>query len=148
MMDATDKLIVNSLQGGFPVCDHPFAAAAADLGIGEQELIDRIGALTEDGVLSRFGPLYHAERLGGAQTLAAMQVPDARFETVADQVNAHPEVAHNYARDHDLNMWFVIASEDPAAIGRVIGAIETETGLVVYDMPKEEEFFIGLRLTV
>jgi DNA-binding Lrp family transcriptional regulator len=147
-MDATDKLIINSLQGGFPVCERPFAAVATDLGIDEQDLIDRIGAMTEDGVLSRFGPLYHAERLGGAQTLAAMEVPDSRFDTVAEQVNAHPEVAHNYARAHALNMWFVIASDDPAAIERVIRAIEAETGLAVYNMPKEEEFFIGLRFTL
>jgi DNA-binding Lrp family transcriptional regulator len=147
-MDATDRLIVNTLQGGFPVCEAPFAAVAADLGIAEQELVDRIGAMTGEGVLSRFGPLYHAERMGGAQTLAAMQVPTERFDTVAVQVNAHPEVAHNYARDHILNMWFVIASDDPAAIDRVIGAIEAETGLVVYNMPKEEEFFIGLRFTL
>lgn len=147
-MDATDKLIVNSLQGGFPVCERPFAAVATDLGIDEQDLIDRIDAMTEDGVLSRFGPLYHAERLGGAQTLAAMRVPDSRFDTVAEQVNAHPEVAHNYARDHALNMWFVIASDDPAAIERVIRTIEAETGLAVYNMPKEEEFFIGLRFTL
>ena len=148
MMDATDRLIVNALQGGFPVCETPFAAVADDLGIAEQDLIDRIGAMTRDGVLSRFGPLYHAERMGGAQTLAAMQVPGDRFDAVAEQVNAHPEVAHNYARDHDLNMWFVIASDDPAAIDRVIGAIAAETGLEVYDMPKEEEFFIGLRFAI
>ncbi len=147
-MDATDKLIVNSLQGGFPVCAQPFAAVAADLGLEEQDLIDRIAAMTEDGVLSRFGPLYHAERMGGAQTLAAMQVPLERFEQVAEQVNAHPEVAHNYERRNDLNMWFVIASDDPSAIARVIGAIEAETGLTVYNMPKEEEFFIGLRFQV
>ena len=148
MMDATDRLIVNALQGGFPVCETPFAAVADDLGIAEQDLIDRIGAMTRDGVLSRFGPLYHAERMGGAQTLAAMQVPADRFDAVSEQVNAHPEVAHNYARDHDLNMWFVIASDDPAAIDRVIGAIAAETGLEVYDMPKEEEFFIGLRFAL
>lgn len=147
-MDATDKLIVNSLQGGFPICERPFAVAAADLGIAEQDLIDRIRAMTEDGVLSRFGPLYHAERLGGAQTLAAMQVPGSRFDAVAEQVNAHPEVAHNYERAHALNMWFVIASDDPAAIERVIRTIEAETGLAVYDMPKEEEFFVGLRFTL
>ncbi|MEE8500763.1 MAG: Lrp/AsnC family transcriptional regulator, partial [Kiloniellales bacterium] len=95
--------------------------------------------------LSRFGPLYNAERLGGAVTLAAMAVPEAEFDRVAEAVNAHPEVAHNYARDHALNMWFVISTDRPQHIDETIEAIEEETGLTVYEMPKLEEFTIGLR---
>ena len=59
-----------------------------------------------------------------------------------------PEVAHNYARDHELNMWFVIATEQPERAAEVIAAIEQETGCKVYDMPKQEEFYIGLKLAV
>lgn len=144
-MDATDRQIINALQHGFPVSERPFLEAATGLGIGEDDLIGRLQALLDDGILSRFGPLYHAERLGGALTLAAMAVPKARFEAVADLVNAHAEVAHNYARDHVLNMWFVLATERALDISRVITEIETETALPVYEMPKLDEFFIGLR---
>lgn len=144
-MDATDRLIVNELQGGFPVADRPFAEAAARLGIDEDDLIERVKRLCADGILSRFGPLYNAERLGGAVTLAAVKAPAAEFERVAAAVNAHPEVAHNYAREDDLNMWFVIATESPGRIKAVIADIEAETGLRVYDMPKIEEFYVGLR---
>jgi DNA-binding Lrp family transcriptional regulator len=90
--------------------------------------------------------MYHAERLGGALTLCAMPVPPADFERVAAQVNAFPEVAHNYAREHALNMWFVLATETPQRIAQVIAEIERLTDLPVYDMPKIEEFFVGLRL--
>jgi DNA-binding Lrp family transcriptional regulator len=99
-----------------------------------------------DGVLSRFGPLFDAERLGGAVTLAAMSVPEARFDAVVEIVNAFPEVAHNYAREHALNMWFVVVCESSERIALVLEAIRERTGLAVYDMPKSEEFFIGLRL--
>jgi hypothetical protein len=92
--------------------------------------------------------MYHAERMGGALTLAAMQVPAADFERVAALVNAHPEVAHNYAREHAFNMWFVLATETPARVDAVIADIERETGHRVYNMPKLEEFFVGLRFTV
>ena len=144
-IDAIDRQIINALQGGFPVSSRPYAEAAARLGIGEQDLIDRIGRLLVDGVLSRFGPMYHAERMGGGLTLAAMQVPEDRYEAVAEQVNAHPEVAHNYARDHALNMWFVVGADRPEAVGETLDAIASETGLKVYDMPKRREFFVGLR---
>ncbi|MEN8261082.1 MAG: Lrp/AsnC family transcriptional regulator [Pseudomonadota bacterium] len=145
-MDAIDRAIINTLQGGFPICDRPYRRVAETLGIGEEEMISRISVLLAQGVLSRFGPLFHAERMGGALTLAAMKVPETDFERVAQQVNAFPEIAHNYARDHALNMWFVLATEKPDRIAEVIAEIEKTTGLKVYNMPKEAEYYVGLRL--
>ncbi len=145
VLDALDRAIINTLQGGFPLVDNPYADVAARLGTSESELLSRIDKLLERGVLSRFGPMYHAERLGGALTLAAMKVASADFDRVAAQVNAHPEVAHNYAREHEFNMWFVLATESPARISEVIAEIENATGYRVFNMPKLEEFFVGLR---
>lgn len=145
-MDDLDRRIINSLQGGFPVSDRPFAEVAARLQTSEQELIARIDALLKQGTLSRFGPMYHAERMGGSLSLAALKVPESDFERVAGIVNAMPEVAHNYARDHVLNMWFVLATETPREHAAAIGRIERETGYPVYDMPKIREYFVGLAL--
>lgn len=145
-MDDLERAIVNRLQGGFPLCARPFAAAATELGTDEATLIARIRTLLENGTLTRFGPLYDVERLGGAFTLCALRVPAAEFERVAALVNAHPEVAHNYAREHAFNMWFVLATRSREDIGRVIAAIEAETGLAVFDFPREAEYFIELRL--
>ncbi len=147
-MNELERKIVNGLQGGFPICERPFELAAEKLGVSEEELIDGLSGLLDQGVLSRFGPLYHAERMGGALSLAAMQVPNETFEEVAEKVNAFPEVAHNYARDHALNMWFVVATETPERHREVIREIEAATGLRVYDMPKIREYFVGLRLEV
>lgn len=146
MLDATDRKIINTLQGGFPICERPFARAAADLGLEEQDLMDRVSRLRETGVLSRFGPMYNAEAMGGAFCLCAMAVPEARLDEVVDQVNSHPEVAHNYERSHDLNVWFVLGTETPERIDEVIGEIEAETGLDVYAFPKEHEFFVRLQV--
>ena len=144
-MDAVDRAIVNQLQGGFPVCERPYAEAATKLGLTEYELMQRLDALLKNGTLTRFGPMYHAERLGGALTLAAMKIPAADFERVAEIVNRFPEVAHNYAREHAFNMWFVLATETPERIAEVIGEIEQAAGYRVYNMPKLEEFYVGLR---
>lgn len=145
-MDETDRAIVNALQGGFPVCDEPYAAAARTLGIGEQELIDRLRGLLERGVLARFGPLYQVERMGGSFVLAALSAPDEDFDRLADLVNAFPEVAHNYRREHRLNMWFVLATESPEQVPEIARRIEAATGLGVYLFPKEREYFVELRL--
>jgi DNA-binding Lrp family transcriptional regulator len=146
-MDELDRRIVNRLQGGFPVCRRPFAAAAQELGTDERTLIGRIRALLADGTLTRFGPMFDAERLGGAFTLCAMSVPRADFERVAALVNAHPQVAHNYERAHHLNMWFVLAAGSPGDIPRVLSEIAAETGYPVVDLPREAEYFVELRLT-
>lgn len=141
-----DRAIINGLQGGFSICEQPFAEAAARLGMDEEALIARVRALVAAGAISRFGPLWNSEELGGAVCLAAMAVPRERFEEVAAQVNAHPEIAHNYERAHALNMWFVISALDPARIEATARAIEYETGLAVKLMPKEQEFFVGFRV--
>jgi len=120
--------------------------AAEGLDLAEDDLIQRIEAMCRDGRLSRFGPLFDAEKIGGAVTLAAIAVPQDRFEEVTALVNAHREVAHNYARDHALNMWFVVSAEKPERIAEVIAEIEKETGLEVLAMPKEREFFVELKL--
>jgi DNA-binding Lrp family transcriptional regulator len=148
MLDATDRKIINGLQGDFPVCDRPFAAAAESLGLDESDMMARIARLRETGALSRFGPMYNAEAMGGAFCLCAMAVPKECFEEVIGQVNLHPEVAHNYERSHNLNVWFVLGTDDPARINAVIGEIEAETGLDVHAFPKEHEFFVGLKVEV
>jgi DNA-binding Lrp family transcriptional regulator len=145
-LDAMDRAIVNLLQDGVDVCDQPFAAPAADLGLDEDALIARLRELLARGVLSRFGPMFDAERLGGAFTLCAMRVPPTRFAETADFINRFAEVAHNYEREHEYNMWFVVGAASRERIDQVIEHIESHTGIEVMDMPKLEEYYVGLRL--
>ena len=145
-MDDLERRIVTALQRGIAVMPRPFAAAARDLGIDEATLIGKLESLLEQGALTRFGPLYNADRMGGAFTLCAMSVPARDFERVCGIVNAFREVAHNYEREHRLNMWFVLASADRAQIAVVRECIEAETGYPVIDLPKLDEYFVGLEL--
>ncbi len=145
MMDEIDRAVINRLQDGLPVAERPFIPVAEELGLEEGDLIRRVRRLREEGVLSRFGPLFHAERMGGSLVLAAMRVPPEDFDRVAGQVNELPEVAHNYQRDHAFNMWFVLATETPEGVARAVAEIEARTGLKVHPMPKLAEYFIGLR---
>ncbi len=146
-MDEIDRRLINDLQGGLPIARRPFAEIAARVGLPEGDVIARLQRLLDQRILSRFGPLYDAERLGGGLTLAAMAVPRERFDEVAAIVNAFPEVAHNYERDHTLNMWFVVATERPERVAQVLTEIRQATGLAVLDLPKVEEFFLNLRLS-
>ncbi len=145
-LDATDRAILNRLQEGFPVTPAPFRVVAQELGLNEASLLARLERLKADRIITRFGPFYDAGAMGGAFCLCAMAVPDADFECVLTKVNVRPEVAHNYQRDHRLNMWFVLATETEAEIEEVAMSIERETGLRVLRFPKRREFFIGFRI--
>ena len=117
-----------------------------EIKVREQEIVERISGYLEDGYLSRFGPMFNADRMGGAFCLCAIAVPDESFSEVMDIVNGFREVAHNYEREHRLNMWFVLATETAAEIAAIADEIEARTGLKVYRFPKEAEFFIGLKV--
>lgn len=145
-LDAVDRLIIDKLQSDFPLCDEPYAAAAARFGISGDELLARLQRLLDDKVLTRFGPMVQVERMGGAFVLAALQVPEPRYDEVTALVNALPQVAHNYRREHALNMWFVLATETPQGISDAIARIERDTGLPVFAFPKEREYFVEMKL--
>ncbi|MDR2838758.1 MAG: AsnC family transcriptional regulator [Azonexus sp.] len=147
-LDPTDRRVIDELQGGFPLSPEPYAAVADKLGISEQDLLQRLERLLSERTLTRFGPMYQIERIGGAFTLAALAVPEERFEEVTAAVNALPQVAHNYRREHALNMWFVLATETPAGIIEAIARIEQATGLKVRNFPKEREYFVEMKLPV
>jgi siroheme decarboxylase len=148
MLDPVDALLIRRLHGDFPLDERPFEQVARQLGMDEDEVIARLRAMLDDGLLSRFGPLFQIERAGGQFVLAAMQVPENRFDAVAAQVNALPEVAHNYRREHRFNMWFVLACTSTAQAQAACARIEAATGLKVFAFPKEKEFFVELRLPV
>jgi len=141
-----DRDFINNFQGNFPLQERPFKFVAAQLDCSENKLIETVKKLKARDLLTRFGPLYDATRLGGGLTLAAMIVPEDRYQIVTELVNTYPEVAHNYRREHELNMWFVVATETPVALIQVISSIENTTGLTVYNFPKQQEFYIGLWL--
>ncbi len=145
-LDELDRTLINALQGDFPLVREPYRKVAAALGLSEDEVLRRLDSLLERRVLTRFGPMFQIERAGGAFVLAAMRVPQTRFDEVAATVNGFPEVAHNYRREHELNMWFVLATATPQGIPAAIDAIEAATGLPVLAFPKEREYFVEMRL--
>ena len=145
-IDLESAQLIDRLQRALPLTERPFADVARELRLNEGQVIERLDRLLSGGVLTRIGPLFHIERAGGQFILAALQVPAARYDEVAALVNALPEVAHNYRRDHELNMWFVVAAETPEAAWAACDHIEAATGLPVHAFPKEREYFVGLYL--
>lgn len=151
-LDTIDRVIIDTLQGGFPICERPYAEVAGRLGIAEADLLWRLQRLLDRRVLTRFGPLFQVERMGGAFVLAAMRVPESDWQRVLAVVNSLPTVAHNYRRESErnseFNMWFVLAAESEAGIDVAIAQIQQRSGLQVFRFPKLQEYFVEMKLPV
>lgn len=138
-----EQRLLNEYQRGLPLTPTPWADIAAELGVHESTVLETLRRLQTEGVISRVGAVFHPNRVG-ASTLAAMAVPDDELDAVAAQVSAFDEVNHNYAREHDYNLWFVVVAEDEERLAAALGEIEQACGHAVLDLPLEQEFFIDL----
>jgi len=140
---SVEHRLLNDFQRDFPLEPRPFASIGQALGHDEQDVIDRLKGLRDSGSISRVGAAVRPGSVG-ASTLAAIRVPEARLAEVADIVTAYPEVNHNYEREHDVNLWFVVTASDEAALKGVLDAISEETGLEVMDLRLLTPFHIDL----
>lgn len=138
-----DKRLLDDFQRDFPVCARPYAAMAKRLGCDEATVLARLQWLQRRGYVSRIGPVFRPNRLG-ASTLAAMAVPAERLQEVARLVSSYSEVNHNYEREHEFNLWFVVTACDQAAVAEVLNQVRRRTGLAVMDLPLSDEFHMDL----
>jgi DNA-binding Lrp family transcriptional regulator len=142
-LTALERCLLNEYQRGFPLCPEPYAEISTQLGVTEAAVILTLEALQRRGFISRVGPVFAPQR-AGASTLAALAVPEDRLEKVAGLVSAFAEVNHNYQRDHDWNLWFVVTAPDQQRVDEVLAEIESATGLGILNLPLERAFYIDL----
>ena len=142
-MDAADLDLLNGFQRDFPLTPEPFRDIAGQLGRSETEVLAALRRWQEDGKISRVGAVFATRKLG-VSTLAALAVPPTRLEAVARRVNDYPEVNHNYQRDHDFNLWFVLTAASSGRLQEILSDIEEQTGLPLLDLPLLEAFHIDL----
>lgn len=138
-----DKRLLNDFQQDLPVSERPFAIMAQQLGISEEEVLQRLKALKAGGYITRVGPVFRPNRVG-ASTLAALAVPPPDLDEVAALVSSYAEVNHNYEREHELNLWFVLTAPDRDRIQEVLTEIQARTGLEPIDLPMVRDFHINL----
>lgn len=148
-IDGLDALILNQMQGDFPVSENPYADIGAALGVSGQEVLQRVRGLVERGVVRKVGPFFDARKMQYTSTLCALHVPEERLDEVAAVISAYPEVTHNYHRAGEPNLWFTVIAESKAAIQKIIEEIE-EKGFVgpVRDLPAKKMFKVKVDLKV
>jgi len=143
MLTPLHKRLLNDYQRDFPLSPTPYQDIATELGVSEGEVIAAFAELDESDVITRIGPVIPPNRIG-VSTLAAIAVPEAELESVAQLISAYPEVNHNYEREHRFNLWFVVIAADAQHLAQVLADIEQQCGYPVMSLPLLEDYFIDL----
>jgi len=146
-IDDVDAALIDGYQSGFPIEERPFRQLAVDLEIDEADAVERVRALKEAGIVRRFGAVLNPPVIGSS-TLAAVQAPEDRFDEIAAIINDYRQVNHNYARDHEWNMWFVVTAGSQERRDEILAGIEAETGCEVLNLPMLTDYYIDLEFPV
>ena len=141
MLDETDKAIVRTMQNDIPLVAQPYAAMADALGLSEEEFLQRLKRLKEEGKLRRIGVVLQHRRAGfTANALCVWQVPEAAVDRVGAAVSQEAAVSHCYTRtpvpEFPYNFYAMIhaqSREDCETIANRITA--------AHDLPKGEIFY-------
>ncbi len=135
--------ILNDYQHAFPLVSEPFGDLARQLDSDVKTVLGHIQALKENGTISRIGPVFKPNTVG-VSTLAAISVPPEKLEYYAHIINRFSQVNHNYQREHEINLWFVLTAADPAELDATIKQIEQQTRHSVLVLPLLKEYHIDL----
>jgi siroheme decarboxylase len=136
--DVIDKRLLRAIADGLPLTSRPYAAVAARTGLGEDEVIRRLGRLIAGGVIKRLGVIVRHRELGyRANAMTVWDVPDGEVAEVGRRVAAYPFVTLCYQRPRRLpawpyNLFCMIHGKDRATVQGQIETLNREAGLGSY----------------
>jgi len=146
-MDKMDKEILNEIQWTFPLVTRPYSDIARKFQISDEELMQRLRTLKEAGIVRQLSAIFDTRRLGYKSALVAMAIDADKLDTIANQVNKHPGVSHNYERNHEYNLWFTLAVPPGSDLKSEIDKFSKLQGInKVRMLPTIKLFKIGVKL--
>jgi DNA-binding Lrp family transcriptional regulator len=146
-LDELDMAIVDDWQRNFPLVPRPFSVIAKQNDVREAEVLERYKALKEQRVLSRIGAILAPNTIG-ASVLAAMAVPIDQVDEIAASISSFAGVNHNYERENELNLWFVVTASDRQNVDQILADIEDATGYQVYPFRLEQAYHLDLGFSI
>ena len=134
-LDTLDKKLLDIIQTGFPLVSRPYAELGARLDITEEEALERVRRMKDEGLIRRLGANFQSAKLGFRSTLCAAKVPEDRLDDFIEVVNAHPGVTHNYLREHAYNVWFTLIGPSWESVCDTLSGITARTGIEILNLP-------------
>ncbi|MGB8993589.1 MAG: AsnC family transcriptional regulator [Desulfobaccales bacterium] len=148
-LDDLDRAILNEIQSHFPIVSRPYAEMGARVGASEAEVLARVQAMADAGIIRRIGANFTSRKLGYTSTLCAAHVPEAKLEQFIEVVNRYPGVTHNYLRRHRYNVWFTLIAESEARLNQILEDISRASEVPeILSLPAQEIFKIKVDFPV
>ncbi len=142
-IDDINRIILNRIQSDFPLTPRPYLTIAEDLGLSEDDVLNRLKRLKKEGFIRRIGGNFVPEKLGFISTLCAANVPEDKIDSFAVIVNRYPGVTHNYQRNNEFNIWFTFIAPSMDEIHENLDRIRLETGINdIINLPATKVFKI------
>ncbi len=146
-LDNIDKQILNDIQWTFPLVDRPFLELVKKYNISEDEIIHRIKKLKDIGIIRQISAIFDTRKLGYKSALVAFAVDKNRIDDVANEINKHPGVSHNYERNHEYNVWFTLAVSPDGDMKTDLDKMASLDGVLKYRvLPTLKMYKIGVKL--
>lgn len=128
ILSTEDKKLLNRLQKSFPVEVNPYAVIGAELAMGEQEVLNRVARLKQEGFIRRLGPVFDSAKLGYISRLVALSIPPEQIDKAAEVINSYTGVTHNYVRTGKYNVWFTFIAPNEERLEKALSDIRERTG--------------------
>ncbi|MDE2899842.1 MAG: Lrp/AsnC family transcriptional regulator [Chloroflexota bacterium] len=141
-MDLHDRQVLNVIQTAFPMDEQPYMAIARELGLEEDDVIERIRRMRRENVVRQISGIFDTRRLGYKTSLIAFRYPDELLHKGALAINKHPGVSHNYARvGHEYNLWFTLAVPPYGSLEETAARMAEETHVESWRLLPTLRFF-------
>jgi DNA-binding Lrp family transcriptional regulator len=148
-LDDLDRAILNEIQSHFPIDSRPYAEVGRRVGASEEEVLTRVTAMAEGGIIRRLGANFTSRKLGYTSTLCAARVAPESLDHFVDVVNRYPGVTHNYLRRHRYNVWFTLIAESEVRLNQILEEISAASGVEeILSLPAQEVFKIKVDFPV
>jgi DNA-binding Lrp family transcriptional regulator len=142
-LDDLDRAILNEIQSHFPIESRPYAEVGRRVGASEAEVLARVTAMTDAGIIRRLGANFTSRKLGYTSTLVAVRVDPEKLDHFVAVVNRYPGVTHNYLRRHRYNVWFTLIAESEERLQQILTEISRTSGVTeLLSLPAQEIFKI------
>ncbi|MGZ5076324.1 MAG: siroheme decarboxylase subunit beta, partial [Methylobacter sp.] len=106
MLDETDHKIIQATQAGLPLTPQPYQAIAEQLGLTADDVMMRLSAMQNSGIIRRIGAVPNHYKLGYRfNGMTVWNVPDEVIDELGQQVGQLEFVSHCYHRPRHLPEW-------------------------------------------
>jgi DNA-binding Lrp family transcriptional regulator len=146
-IDLIDKQLLNDIQWSFPLEDRPYLEISKRYNMTEDEVMNRIAYMKDISLIRQINAIFDTRRLGYKSALVAFAVKPDKLDYIANEVNKHPGVSHNYERNHEFNMWFTLAVPPYGEMKTDLDRLASLDGVIKYRLlPTLKLYKIGVRL--